>query len=387
MRLPADMVRRMCCERQTAGLSQASRPWLPPRCGAGRAFTLVELLVVIAIVATLIGLLLPAVQSAREAARRTQCMSNMRQIGLAFQVCHDTKRYFPAACYTTDAAKTSVFPKPPEGNPARREHSWRVLVMPFLEESATVQKYSWAKNWFDATSNSQPANPAAPSLGVPPDSNLGISLRAVSVFRCPSGPGVPVQITVPTASDSDSARPALPMLLQLPALGDYETMTGVKKDVLSPDPYAAKNAENSKGFLDKDRVTRLRQVADGLTKTLLVVECVGRPLVYRAGTLQMTPGGARSGPAPEVNQSVGWADSLGPFKLDPILPSGLKGAAANAGLPMNATNDGEAYSFHRGGMCGVFGDTSTRFIAEGIDLRTFAAIVTRAGGEQLGEIP
>jgi len=350
-------------------------------------FTLVELLVVIAIIATLIGLLLPAVQSARESARRTQCMSNMRQIGLAFHVCMDTRKYFPAACYTTDAARTSVFPTAPVGNPSRREHSWRVLVMPFLEESNTIEKYSWAKHWFDATSNSQPATPVAAGLGVPPDSNLGIALQSVAVFRCPSGPGMVAPITVPRSPDSDSARPALAMLRQVPAVGDYEVMTGVKRNIFSPDPYPVSNAENTKGILDKDRVTRLRQVTDGLTKTLLVVEAAGRPFVYKAGTMQMTAGGARSGPAPEVNQCVGWADSLGPFKLDPILPNGNKGAAPNAGMPMNATNDGECYSFHNGGMCAVFGDTSTRFLAQDIDLRTFAALITRAGGEQTGVIP
>jgi len=352
-----------------------------------RGFTLVELLVVIAIIAVLIGLLLPAVQSARESARRTVCMSNMRQIGLAFHVCLDARKYFPAASYTTDAAKSSVFPTPPFGNPARREHSWRVLVMPFLEEKSTIDAYDWSKHWFDATSNSTPALAADATLGIPPNSNLGVALRGVAAFRCPSGPPIPPSLAIPTSPDSDSARPALTAIRQNPGLGDYETMTGVKRNLLSPDPYPVSNAENTKGLLDKDRVTRLKQVADGLTKTLLVVESAGRPLVYRGGTMQMTAGGSRSAPAPQINQCVGWADSLGPFKVDPITAAGVKGAAPNTGLPMNATNDGECYSFHRGGMVAVFGDTSTRFIAEGIDLRTFCALVTRAGGEQTGEIP
>jgi prepilin-type N-terminal cleavage/methylation domain-containing protein len=351
-----------------------------------KGFTLVELLVVIAIIAVLIGLLLPAVQSARESARRTQCMSNMRQIGLAFHVCLDARKYFPASSYTTDAASTSKFPSPPEGNRARREHSWRVLVMPFLEEKSTAESYDWNKHWFDATSNSTPPLAADASLGVPPNSNLGVALRNVAAFRCPSGPPIPASLSIPKSPDSDSARQALTAIRQNPGVGDYETMTGVKQSLLSPDPYSVKNAENTKGLLDKDRVTRLRQVADGLTKTLLVVESAGRPLVYRAGTMQMTAGGSRSAPAPEINQCVGWADSLGPFKIDPINADGTKGAAPNSGMAINATNDGECYAFHRGGMAAVFGDASTRFIAESIDLRTFCALVTRAGSEQTGEI-
>jgi prepilin-type N-terminal cleavage/methylation domain-containing protein len=363
----------------------AVRPGFRPSFRHG--FTLVELLVVIAIIAVLIGLLLPAVQSARESARRLQCMSNMRQIGLAFHTCLDARKYFPAACYTTDAASTSRFPSPPEGNPARREHSWRMLVMPFMEEVATIDGYSWTKHWFDASSNSTPAAPVDGSLGVSPNSNLGIALRNVAMFRCPSGPATSSTVSIPRSPDSDSARPALTALQRNPGVGDYETMTGVKRNVLSPDPYAVSNADNTKGMLDKDRLTRLRQVSDGLSKTLLVVECAGRPFTFRGTTMQMTAGGARSGPAPEINQCVGWADSLGPFKVDPITPDGNKGAAPNAGRPMNATNDGECYSFHRGGMAVVFGDNSTRFISQDIELRTFCALVTRAGGEQLGVVP
>ena len=337
-------------------------------------FTLVELLVVIAIIATLVGLLLPAVQSAREAARRSMCQSNMRQLGLAFIIFADARRYLPAACYTTSSAKTSKFPQPPEGNVSRTEHSWRVLVMPYLEEKQSAEKYDMKKHWYDATTNSSPATTVDAGLGVRADANIGIATRSVAVFRCPSAPAAG-KVSIPASPDSDSARPAIPVLKVNLGTTDYEVITAVKAGVLAPDPYSTSGA-NSKGMLDKDMVTRLKHVTDGMSKTFLVVESAGRPFVYRAGTLSQVNG------VPQVSQGVGWADSLGPFKVDSVTAAGIVGAAANQGLPFNVTNDSEAYAFHGGGMSGVFGDASTRFLAEGMDLRAFCALVTRAGGEQ-----
>ena len=207
------------------------------------------------------------------------------------------------------------------------------------------------------------------------DANLGIATRNVAAFRCPSTPPVD-RVNVPASPDSDSARPAIAALRVNPGATDYEVMTGVKPAVLSPDPYVSKG-DNAKGLLDKDVVTRLRQVADGMSKTLLVVECAGRPDVYR-GRVREVVGGV-----PTVNQCVGWADSLGPFKLDPMTAAGVSGAAANAGVPFNVSNNGEAYAFHPGGINVVFGDASTRLLAEGMDLRAFCGMVTRAGGEQV----
>ncbi len=346
-----------------------------------RAFTLVELLVVIAIIATLIGLLLPAVQSAREAARRTQCMSNMRQLGLGFQMCNDARQYFPAAMFSAKAG--ALVPKPP-GNPLGKEHSWRVLVMPFLEEKQSAEKYDWDKHWYDTTSNASPGQPPSPALGIRPDSNLAVATTPVSVYLCPSSAVPRSTITrIEASSDpGDSARQAITSLRVPLGFTDYETMTGVKSGVLpAPDPYTTE--EGSCGFLNKDKVTRLRQVTDGISKTMLLVESAGRPLVYRMGKPWTLPTGAAT-----YDQGCGWADSLGPFKLDSIDSSrvsqaNMKGAAPGSGVPMNATNEGECYSFHPGGMATVFGDGSTRMLSDTVDLRTFAALVTRAGGENV----
>jgi prepilin-type N-terminal cleavage/methylation domain-containing protein len=344
-----------------------------------KAFTLVELLVVIAIIATLIGLLLPAVQSSREAARRTQCMSNMRQLGLGFQMCNDARKYFPAAMFSAKAA--TLVPKPP-GNPLGKEHSWRVLVMPFLEEKQSAEKYDWNKHWYDTTSNATPGQPASPALGIRPDSNLAVAATPVSIYLCPSSAVPRTGITrIEASSDpGDSARPAITSLRMPLGFTDYETMTGVKSGVLpAPDPYTTEDA--SAGFLTKDKVTRLRQVTDGISKTMLLVESAGRPLVYRRGKPWTLPTGAAT-----YDQGCGWADSLGPFKLDSIDPSKatqatMKGAAPGSGTAMNATNEGECYSFHSGGMAVVFGDGATRMLSDAIELRAFCALVTRAGGE------
>ena len=343
------------------------------------AFTLVELLLVIAIIATLIGLLLPAVQSARESARRTQCMSSMRQIGLAFQVCHDARKYFPAAMFS---ARAATLQPPPPGNPAGKEHSWRVLVMPFMEEQQAVENYTMNKDWFDTTSNTSPGQPATPALGIRPDSNLAVATKQVAVYRCPSVPTRGDTTSIPASSDSDSDRKAINSLRLPLGYTDYEAMTGVKSGVLpSPDPYVTDSV--SAGLLTKDAVTRQRQITDGLSKTFLIVECAGRPLTYRMGRPWSKPA---TGQPWIYDQGVGWADSLGPFKLDSIDPTkatatNMKGAAPGTGTPVNATNEGECYAFHNGGIVVVFGDVSTRFVSENIDLRTFCALVTRAGGE------
>jgi len=370
------------------------RSWFPPRHppheGVFRtAFTLVELLVVIAIIGVLVGMLLPAVQAARESARRSRCQSNMRQIGLAFANCADAKKYYPAAMYSAEAADTAIFPSPPEGNPARREHSWRVLVMPFMEEQSAIATYNWNKHWYDATSNSTPARPVDAALGVPPDCNLAAGTKPVAVYACPTTPPRNVgSLTVAGSPDTgDSARPANSSVrLSVLATSDYEVVTGVKTGVVSPERYSV--AETAKGLLDKDRLTRGRQVTDGLSKTLLVAEAAGKPNLWRAGKLATNPLGQI---IPQAG--ISWADNLGPSKVDGFLADGTAQAPAGTGRAMNATNSstpkggGECYSFHSGGMNAVFGDGSTRFIGETIDIAAFCALVTRSGGEANVDVP
>ena len=324
-----------------------------------KGFTLVELLVVIAIIGVLVGLLLPAVQSAREAARRANCMSNMRQFGLAAHNIENGTQKFPAACWTIDTIDPSVTPVAPADNKARTERSWRVDLLPYMEESALADNYDKNYHWWEGP-------------------NLFVAQQQVKVFQCPSNVYDGSEWTTypdGPSRDTDSTAPALSPPSPF-GRTDYEVFTGVKNKVLDPDPYANKGPE-ADGALIKDRTTTMGQFRDGTSKTLLIVECASRPTWIKTKNKLAVPD--------VINQCLGWADSLGPFKLHPMDINGDKKAPRNQGYPMNVTNNGEALSWHPNGMNVTRVDGSTGFIQEGVDLRVFCGMITRAGGEIVNE--
>lgn len=129
-------------------------------------FTLIELLVVIAIIGILAGLLLPAVQAAREAGRRTSCANNLKQIGLALHNYHDTLKTYPAGFLTNADRKTDVFAElRPTG------WGWFAQTLPFLEKDNLSDKIDWGSA-IDATVNREPRNLTYPEFFCPSDSAI-----------------------------------------------------------------------------------------------------------------------------------------------------------------------------------------------------------------------
>jgi prepilin-type N-terminal cleavage/methylation domain-containing protein/prepilin-type processing-associated H-X9-DG protein len=295
------------------------------------AYTLVELLVVIAIIAVLLGLLLPAVQKVREAANRIKCANNLKQIGLALHQHHDTYGMFPPGWVQ---APFTV----PQGKIIQGGHGTFPFLLPYLEQEALARVYRWDRR----------------AQG---PENQPVATTQLKVLQCPSAER---DRWVTAVEDPDNYRYG-----GRGACGDY---TGVREiDTRLVELGLVDRAAYYKGVLSENYLTRLADITDGTSQTLLVTECAGRPALWRAGR-----------PVPGIYASGGvWVSGTLMFGQG----SSYDGATKPGPCAINCTNDREVYSFHPGGANAVFADGSGHFLKAGIDIRIFARLATRAGGE------
>ena len=311
-----------------------------------RGFTLVELLVVIAIIAVLVSLLLPAVQQAREAARRTQCQNHLKQIGLALHNYHDTFKTFPPG-WTSNWANYSI--KSITGPADHSTWSWHIMILPQLEQSAL----------------SLALKAGAEPLGVSQNiASISRELqRSLPVFLCPSdsGPTLNGMRSLPGAlfdSDgpTDAVTPGQNVGVSV-VRGSYVGSRGVAALIQSPSIGTTGN-----GVFERDSKVGIADIIDGTSNTFLAME--------RA---YLTPvGGCSHGGAIWVGtghfHSSQCVPDGGPYSLVATMAVNM-----NSELPCTSFCDPPvpnvffgSSSMHRGGANFLLCDGSVRFISENI---------------------
>jgi prepilin-type N-terminal cleavage/methylation domain-containing protein len=331
------------------------------------AFTLVELLVVIAIIGILIALLLPAVQAAREAARRTQCSNNLKQIGLGLHNYHDTYKTFPFAWMVDLSAGLG---------PGLNAQVWGTRILPFIEQQPLKDQYD-------------DRFPAIGMFGPIAARNEQLIQTILDTFLCPSTPGSGEDRIYD--ADLNSAGWGL---VWRAAPSDYCAITGVRGDFsrLAYANYPGGSSGNREGVLQfngndpatmqvEDDRGNIASVLDGTANTIFVGERTGGGQVYLAAG-QPAPGGS---PWDEfrLTNGGGWGDILnGEHWYSGSLYDGTPGPDGGP-CAINCTNRRSAgfYAFHPGGAQFGVADGSVRFISETVDAFTFAAISTRKKGE------
>ncbi len=300
-------------------------------------FTLIELLVVIAIIAVLVALLLPAVQQAREAARRTQCKNNLKQIGLAIHNYESATLVFPPS--STSAFTRGVWNWPGAGPNDRtiHLHSFASLILPHLEGTNIY-------NGIDYNVSS-----LAPA-------NRTIASQILPFYRCPSYTG------------SDVSKDPY-----------YTTTVGYDKFAIrNYVAMGAKTVVGLSGAIPADGVmypgsrTGFRDITDGTSNTVMIAET-------REENASVWIDGSTASVAAR------WLDLTSPtysgnsvsINHRPYFPGGI--------FPSSIGQDWGPSSFHTGGAHHLLCDGSVRFLSENMDVLLYDGLVSRNGGEVLGE--
>ena len=297
-----------------------------------KAFTLVELLVVIAIIGILVALLLPAIQAAREAARRTSCINNLKQLALATQNYHDTHRAFPAGGFNWSTP-------PGQPNPPKyRNVSLFVLMLPQIEQGPLSASWDFNDPWQNVLA--------------------GRAATILDTLICPSD-----YLLSKIAVDNNGRQFGMT---------SYGGNGGVQS-------YQPANATRD-GIFYMNSAVRIADIVDGASTTLLFGERYHRDVDYdlNAGTFTKMAGWGYWCPS-------SGAPGMGDVTLGTMIPINYRHPT---GVAVNATYEERRItamgSGHSGGCNVALADGSTRFVSESVDNTTLRALSTRAGGETIG---
>ncbi len=357
-----------------------------PRQLSRNGFTLIELLVVIAIIAVLVSLLLPAVQQAREAARRSQCKNNLKQQGLAFHNFESTYGHLPASL------------RPPATTSVRL--AVLTSLLPYIDQAPIYNQYNQSKNWDDN------------STALYSPTNFALSNTSIPVFQCPSDSNAGILDGSPVAGSAwvqaVSSASSYSPIYGISTLVYSNLLTTNKQPALYTDP-ADSTQVYVPGFFPKNATIdpttgnatrqgkKFRDVTDGLSNTIAIAESAGRPAVFRKGrsygslpTNRLNAGGW-SRVASDImiyGEKADGSDLLGTVAINATNGHDVGSEPypnTTAPFVFGVHGTSSPYSFHAGGAQFAFGDGAVRFLSETIDFNVFIALCTPNGGEVVGD--
>ena len=300
-------------------------------------FTLVELLVVIAIIGILVALLLPAIQSAREAARRTNCLNNLRQSGLATLQYHDVHGYFPLGRESPVSLVSRGFDV---------VNGFLTLILPYHEQAVLEDKYNYDKGFDD------PANEP-------------ICNSYIEVYRCPSAPrGREMEAyNLFRFSGQTEVRAQPTDYFGIRAIKDPSGQNSILSDRRSP-----RRVED--GLLNDETRVSIKRVTDGTSNTIVLFEQAGRPMHLVQGKSEREGTGSFLWQGP-------WAGNVavnvhGYDRTNPLRSPG--------DCYINCNSHFGAFSYHQSLIHVMLADGSSRPIHDDIDPMTFVYLGRKSDG-------
>jgi type II secretory pathway pseudopilin PulG len=291
------------------------------------------LLVVIAIIGVLVALLLPAIQAAREAARRSSCQNNMRQIGIATLNYENSRGDLPPAHWEESVPV-------PGGRPRTVQSSTLTYLLKYVELTALDKQWDWTQTWDHADASK-------------PIDNARTGRTRVEIFRCP------------TVSDPRAEWPGATdytVCDEIVTDGGNALQQLIAQGLVKPRPNSDGRYASVLALAGDGSRPKLKHCTDGTSQTFMWFETGARPLMYRDGQPSLDRGVPR-----ETQGGHSWAQWENWHAVHERCGTSM----------MNCTNSEEIYSFHIGGCYFGMGDGSVQFYLESMDPDAFVSLFTR----------